>query len=132
MRGKADNPLDWLTFGLRDLQWAKEDLLTGKIDRCPPTLQQACEKLLKAWLLSKGWQLIKTHDVAALISKAMEWSADLAWFLPVAATPTEEYFAERYPGDFDPAPTAQEAAVLLAEVEKLFTRLQPDLNPPNP
>lgn len=69
---------------------------------------------------------MRTHDLAALASKADSMGAAIAWFIPTAANLTEEFFAERYPGDFDPPPTPEEAQAFAADVERLFTQLASD------
>ncbi len=130
MRGDAKNPADWLAYARRDLTKAKADLDVDDVPYALTWMQQAAEKALKSWLIARGWELVKTHDVASLAQAARQQGADVGWFLPTASAVTEEYFAERYPSDFDPPPTEAEARSFLADVEKLFEQLFP--NEPGP
>ena len=125
MRGNPANPGDWAAFARRDLHRARKDLADGEPLRATATLRQAAEKALKGWLIAKGWELVKTHDVTALVRAAIQRGADLEWSLTTAASVTEECFAERYPGDFDPPPTEKETRVFLTDVENLFEQLFP-------
>ncbi|MEK7674591.1 MAG: HEPN domain-containing protein [Verrucomicrobiota bacterium] len=129
MRGDAQNPADWLAYARRDLAKAKSDLDAGEVPYALTWLQQAAEKALKSWLIARGWNLVKTHDVASLARAAIQRGADVSWFLPTASAVTEEYFAERYPGDFDPPPTHEEARRFLADVQTLFAQLHPNTGP---
>lgn len=60
---ESSYPRDWFVIAERDL---------GRVDRCLRDrdaeaagffLQQALEKFLKAFLLSKGWRLRRIHDL---------------------------------------------------------------------
>ena len=126
MRGDATSPVNWLAFARRDLAKAKADLLAGDVPYALTWMQQASEKALKGWLIGRGWELVKTHDVASLAQAAIQRGADLGWFLGTASAITEEYFAERYPGDFDPPPTGDEIRKFMADVETLFAQLFPE------
>lgn len=126
MRGDPSSPADWLAYALRDLSWARNDMAREDFQRAMPTLQQAAKKLLKSWLIARGWELVRTHDLAALASKADSMGAEISWFIPTAANLTEEFFAERYPGDFDPPPTPEEAQSFASDVERLFAHLRSD------
>ena len=128
MRGKIDDPQAWLNFARRDLARARQE--TSGEDRGYAVffLQQAAEKCLKGKLVALGWELVKTHDLVALSDAAQSYGVDLAWFAHTAESLTYEYFAERYPGDFDPPPSEAEVRGYLADVERLFA----ELFPPNP
>jgi len=89
-------------------------------------LQQAAEKCLKGKLVALGWELVKTHDLAALVETGAQHGLALDWFRNTAEELTYECFAERHPGDFEPSPTAEETRQLLADVEMLFARLFPE------
>ncbi|MBI4328164.1 MAG: HEPN domain-containing protein [Chloroflexi bacterium] len=129
MRGKIDDPQAWLNFARRDLARAR----AGISDQDPAYglffLQQAAEKCLKGKLVALGWELVKTHDLTALLEAGRLYGLDLDWFAESAERLTYEYFAERYPGDFDPPPSAAEVRGFLVEVEKLFAQLFPESTP---
>lgn len=60
-------------------------------------LQQAIEKFLKAYLLSKGWGLEKTHDLVKFINYAIRYNPKFEPFVGLCEIVTEYYIEERYP-----------------------------------
>ena len=96
--------LRWLEYARNDLQAASIILLRD--DVAPRTAcflaQQSTEKALKAILVLKGLNVVKTHDLDAISEKlpkkestAFE-SLDLTWL-------TEWSVESRYPGDWPDA-----------------------------
>lgn len=81
--------------------------------------QQAAEKYLKGYLLSRGWKLQKTHDLELLVSEAITHNKAFEQFLDFARKATAYYFEHRYP----PGPPAdypkEEIADMLDQAEKL-------------
>ncbi len=71
LREESLYPADWLRIAGKDLRRV-EPLLD---DRDPEGagfhLQQAVEKFLKAFLLSKGWQLKRIHNLETLLNSAL-------------------------------------------------------------
>ena len=126
MRGDPNDAHAWLAFARRDLTWARRDLAQHEHLRAAVTLQQAAEKCLKAKLLVLGWELERVHVLNQLLARVTERGVDLQWFTATAEKLSYEYFAERYPGDFDPPPTEGEAQGFLTEVEELFGQLFPE------
>ncbi len=55
MRGDPSNPEVWLSYALRDYQWAKRDLSQNEPLRAVISLQQAAEKTLKARLVAERY-----------------------------------------------------------------------------
>lgn len=84
-------------------------------------LQQAVEKLLKAFLLSKGWRLRRIHDLEALLDDAVQYDTPLERFRLLCQQATGYYLVERYPISGAATPSAGEVrealgtALLLAE-----------------
>jgi len=60
-------------------------------------LQQAVEKFIKAFLLSKGWKLERIHDFEALLNRAVHHERSLEPFRAVCQKITGFYIVERYP-----------------------------------
>jgi len=60
-------------------------------------LQQATEKFLKAFLLSKGWQLERIHDLEPLLNEALKYDGSLEHFRETLQKITAFYMVERYP-----------------------------------
>ena len=58
---------DWLRIAERDWSRAERLLETLDPELAGFCLQQAVEKFLKAFLLSRGWELLRIHDLEAPI-----------------------------------------------------------------
>jgi HEPN domain-containing protein len=125
MRGNPENPGDWYAFGRRDLDKAGKDLLAGESLYGVLLLQQAAEKLLKGKLVELGQNPEKTHNLPYLLTRLAGSGMDLEWFRDTAEFLSYEYLAERYPGDFDPPPTDEEATSAAKAVVKLFDQINP-------
>ncbi len=86
-------------------------------------LQQALEKYLKGFLLSKGWRLKRIHDLRALVEEAARYEADLKMFRRLCAEVTAYYIQERYPF-FGEGPTYQEVKANFEQAKELVRRLK--------
>ncbi len=64
-------PADWLRIAEKDLGRVEHLLGVQDPEAAGFYLQQAVEKCLKAFLLSKGWDLERTHDLEALLNEAL-------------------------------------------------------------
>jgi HEPN domain-containing protein len=101
--------LRWFEYAKNDLQAAT--VILSREDIAPRTAcflsQQSAEKSLKAILILKGQQVIKTHDLDNLLEKmpldesSLFEGLDLTWL-------TEWSVESRYPGDW-PEATSEEA-----------------------
>jgi len=60
-------------------------------------IHQAIEKYLKGYLIHKGWELKKIHDLELLITEAMNFNADFQEYLDLGRKLTAFYYEERYP-----------------------------------
>lgn len=90
-------PEAWFRKGDADLRSAKILLREGDIEIAAFHIQQAIEKYLKGFLLSKGWALRKVHDLDVLLNDAIQHKPDLEKFRELCETATEYYLSERYP-----------------------------------
>lgn len=86
---RAEN--DWKTIGavlaLTDPPW----------DVAAFHAQQTAEKYLKAFLLAKGWQLRKTHDLIELLSECVKYEAPLQSLSPHRQELNPYVLSGRYP-----------------------------------
>jgi len=64
-------PADWLRIAEKDLERVRSLLDGGDGELAGFCLQQAVEKFLKAFLLSKGWKLRRVHDLNTLLDDAL-------------------------------------------------------------
>ncbi|MEK7276554.1 MAG: HEPN domain-containing protein [Chloroflexota bacterium] len=109
-------PGEWYAFATRDLAAAKA-LLRDRDEFLPVAgmlLQQAVEKYLKVYLLSKGWKLIRTHHLGQLLKALMTYEKDFAEFEDVCLRITYYYVESKYP-------LRVITPVVRADLEKLFT-----------
>jgi len=77
-------------------------------------LHQTLEKLLKGFLIERGWELERTHDLVTLGAEAARRQADLARFQDSFARVTRYYLATRYPL---PSGVVLSAQTLLGDVK---------------
>lgn len=117
-------PDDWLEFAEDDLTRVATLLREHDPRGAGFHLQQALEKFLKAFLLSRGWQLVRTHDLEALLNEAANHDPSLDRFRAPCQTIAGYYFVNRYP--FVPVPALTEGDIRqsLAEVEGLIRTLR--------
>ena len=99
MPGKKDSPYpqDWFTKGGSDIAAAGTLVGSGNLGVAAFHIQQALEKYLKGYLLSKGWKLRRIHDLEELLDEAVSRNPGLEKFRALCQTATEYYIEERYP-----------------------------------
>jgi HEPN domain-containing protein len=103
MKTDENNPEDW---------YRSASVRLGSVDRLYPfegtsesvveLLQEAVERFLKGYLISKGWHLTKIHDLGALIAEAENYDERFGAFADFADELTDQFWAMHYPGgEFD-------------------------------
>lgn len=90
-------PSDWTRIAEKDILRAERSLRDDDPELAGFCLQQALEKFLKAFLLAKGWQLRRIHDLEALLDDAVVHDTSLEEFRTLCQKATKYYFLERYP-----------------------------------
>lgn len=90
-------PREWFEKGDKDLRASRILLNEGENELAAFHLQQAIEKYLKGYLLSKGWKLKRTHDLIDLLNEAVNYDKNLEDFRSLCEKVTEYYVEERYP-----------------------------------
>jgi HEPN domain-containing protein len=90
-------PEDWKKAAQKD--WLRVRLLLNENDAegAAYFLQQALEKYLKAFLLERGWNLKKTHELDSLLDEAITFEPKLAPYIDLCERVSGYYFTERYP-----------------------------------
>ena len=109
-------PEDWFKIGDQDLKAAEILIRENSLKVASFHLQQAVEKYLKGYLLSKGWKLQRTHDLELLLDFAIEFDKDFEDFRDLCQITTEYYIDERYPIFLDSELTHEE---LLSNLNKI-------------
>lgn len=118
-------PTEWYQLASRDLIAARA-LLDNRDDVLAVSgmlLQQAVEKYLKGYLLSKGWRLVRTHDLGQLLKTLIGYEADFAEFEETCLRITDYYFENRYPLQMMTPVVRADLERLFAEAEALIARL---------
>jgi HEPN domain-containing protein len=82
---------DWLRIAERDLRRVELLLDAGDPEAAGFFLQQAVEKFLNAFLLSKGWQLQRIHDLEALLNRALRYLPTIEQFRAICQQITGFY-----------------------------------------
>lgn len=100
MKTSESNPSDW--YFLAEERLKSADALfsvRGASYSTVELLQEAVERYLKGYLVSKSWKLEHIHDLNRLLDLAATHDASFSKFAPLAQSLTEQFWAQHYPGD---------------------------------
>ncbi len=120
----SNYPEDWLRIARKD--WARVEMLLKEDDPALAgfCLQQAVEKFLKAFLLSRGWRLRRIHNLDALLEDALQYNASLETYRAVCQRITAFYIVERYPFGMENEVTKNDVTEALNQVKDLVELIQ--------
>ena len=90
-------PQDWFRIGEKDLKRAEHLLNINDPEGAGYHLQQAVEKYLKGFLLSKGWKLKRIHDLEVLLNDALKYEKTFDAYRTLCQKITGYYVIDRYP-----------------------------------
>jgi HEPN domain-containing protein len=99
MKTHEGNPEDWMFLARERLRAA--DLLEsagGSHLSGIELLQESVERFLKGWLVARGWQLQKVHDLSHLLEECIRREPRFEAFQDLADSLTEQFWAQHYPG----------------------------------
>ena len=119
---------DWFLHADNDFQSAK--LLfknNGPTDNIAFSLQQAIEKYLKGYLLSKNWKLQKIHDLEVLISEVIKYEKAFKVYLDFARVISAVYVESRYPSGPPKGYSIKQISEWMAQTENLITEIKKNL-----
>ncbi len=117
-------PKDWLALAEKDLVRVRRSLRDRDPELAAFCLQQAVEKFLKAFLLSKGWKLRRIHDLEALLDDAMVHDPSLDQFRNACQKITNYYVVERYPLAVETEFTEEEIRASLEAAGRLIEKMR--------
>ena len=123
-REESFYPEDWLGIAEKDLRRAEHMLAVDDAEAAGFFLQQTVEKSLKAFLLSKGWQLERTHDLEALLNAALPHDETLEEYRSACQRITGFYFVERYPLLTESGITGEDVRGALEQVRPMIGELR--------
>lgn len=124
MKTDESNPQDWLFLARERLRAA--DVLfqsLGATYSGVELLQEAVERFLKAYLISKGWKLEKIHNLSTLLDRAIAFDERFKTHAEFSENLTVQFWAQHYPGDdlsevgFDYPELREQAGRLLFLIE---------------
>lgn len=117
-------PADWVRIAEKDLGRVDRLLDENDPELAGFCLQQAVEKFLKAFLLSKGWRLRRIHNLDTLLDDAITYDASLEKFRSVCQKISAFYFLERYPFLIETGITNEDVRASLDEAKELVENLR--------
>lgn len=124
---ESSYPSEWVQIAEKDLNRFRQMLALDDPGASAFFLQQATEKFLKAFLLSRGWRLQKIHDLEVLLNAALAHDGSLEAFRGPCQKITGMYFAERYPFTVQSGITIDDVKASFDSVEGLLSRLRSSL-----
>ena len=122
MPGDLTVPESWFNKARRDLKSARVVLADDDIEGALVHLQQSVEKLLKGWLIERGWKLERTHALTDLLAEVEVHGINLPWFADSADTLMKAFLLMRYPSE-EPVPSEREVEALIVRIERLYSEL---------
>lgn len=100
MKTDEKNPDDWLFLARERLQAADALFKSlGATYSGVELLQEAVERFLKAYLISKGWELQKIHNLSTLLDHAITIDERFKAHADLSENLTAQFWAQHYPGD---------------------------------
>ena len=129
MQNKKDIAMEWFDRAKHDIKAAKILFEEGEYtDSLSSLIQQAVEKYLKGFLIFKGWNLRKIHDIEELITEASRYVPSLKKYLDFSRKLTAYYMEDRYP----PGPVTnyseEEIKQSIDEAEKLIVKILKEID----
>jgi HEPN domain-containing protein len=117
-------PKDWFKKAEEDLKAAEILLKEESLGIAGFLLQQAVEKYLKGYLLSRGWELKRIHDLVDLLNEVVTYDKSFDIYRSTCQQITEYYTEERYPFLDTSELTREEIETALNEVKSLRDKMR--------
>jgi HEPN domain-containing protein len=116
---------EWFERGKHDIEVAKILLAEEEyFDVVLFHIHQAVEKYLKGFLIFKGWELKKIHDLEVLITEVISFDAEFQRYLDFGRKLTGFYYEERYPPGPITSYSKKEVREMLEITEEIINRLK--------
>lgn len=117
-------PQDWFRIAAKDFKRAEHLLSIDDPEGAGYHLQQAVEKYLKGFLLSKGWKLKRIHDLEVLLNDALKYEVVLEQYRSLCQKISGYYIIDRYPLPSAATLTKQDVQISMREAEKFIEHLR--------
>ena len=119
---KPLTPGDWFENARRDWQRIEERLEENECADAAFLLQQSLEKFLKGYLVSKGWELKRTHDVGDLLEEVTNFDPEYATFRDLCKEISEYYYLEWDPSP-SKIPSKEKVEQILIQSKELISKI---------
>jgi HEPN domain-containing protein len=99
MKTDPASPSDWFMMATDRLE--KADALFERFGASwsgVELLHEGVERYLKGFLVSRGWGVVKTHDLNRLLAEACERDSRFEEFADACRNLTEQFWEQHYPG----------------------------------
>jgi HEPN domain-containing protein len=113
-------PKDWFRIGDKELKRAENLLRLKDLTGAGFNLHQAMEKYLKGFLLSRGWELRRVHELEVLLNEAIVYEASFEQFRDACLFITDFYTEDRYPFINSSAPSFVELQSTLKAAKRMI------------
>jgi uncharacterized protein len=124
LKTDENNPDDWYRFAADKLSAADAVFAVhGPSLAAVELLHEAVEPYMKGWLISKGWRLIRTHNLVTLLEAGMAYEPQLSGHMAFAEDLTQQFFLQHYPGG-DISAIGQNYDELRSATDKLIKLIQ--------
>ena len=117
-------PQDWFRIADKELRRAEHLLSVDDPEGAGYHLQQAVEKYLKGFLLSKGWKLKRIHDLEVLLNDGLKYERTFEKYRRLCQKITGYYVIDRYPLPSAPMLTGEEVKESIVEADELIKGLK--------
>ena len=116
-------PKEWFRIAEKDFKRAEQLLKLDDAEGAGYNLQQAVEKYLKGFLLSKGWKLKRVHDLEVLLNDALQYEPTLEEFRGLCQKITDYFLLDRYPLPTSITLTIRQVENSIDRAQKLIAKL---------
>ncbi|MCK4342347.1 MAG: HEPN domain-containing protein [Phycisphaerae bacterium] len=126
-----DDPATWLAKAENDLLNIRNNLAAERVpwDTVCFHAQQAAEKMLKAFLASRGQRLSRTHDLIALLAEAVAAGGPLEMLESDCRLLTPYAVLLRYPGAGE-EPSESDGREAVAAAQRVYDQLRVSIDSP--
>ena len=128
MEDKPLTPGDWFENARRDWQRVGERLEENECADAAFHLQQSLEKYLKGYLVSKGWELKRTHDVGDRLGEVVNHNSEYASYKDLCREISDYYFFEWSPSP-SKVPTKDKVEHIILQTQELISKITGEVKP---
>jgi len=123
-REESRYPQDWFKIGHKELERARSLLNLGDLEGAGFNIQQAVEKYLKGYLLSRGWKLRRIHNLETLLNETITYDSSFEEFRTACQKITQYYIEERYPFTMRSELTGEEIKESLSIAVRMIEKIR--------